>query len=400
MARTSGLFATLTALRCSLAFFGGAFAAPAFAQPPGHGAHPLMPDQRLFVRCRMLSANPPSTVETMLAIDSPSDEGKPDQSLHLPAPAPPIRFLQYLPHALLEQNVTESAEDTSPSAIEIAVEGPTQSFRRWLIADDPERNRLTSYIATWRYMAVADQAARDELFQQFQTEFTREPKLIVSRPDGGGARELPLSMDAPQTLDDLKCKIRVRQFMPDYAMDDSKKLPVNQSDRRKNPAALVDIELDGKSESRWVFAKFPDFGQQHNETLPLRVVLDCSVQGEGNAPDFAVLTIARKTHEVWTRAGGTVATRPFETTDNVEIPASHYKFRIASFIPKGTMIETYRRDDQGKAQPALEVEYTNDKNLPTRVWLALGQFRRITTPVGPMIVSLDLQGDSGQTGHP
>jgi hypothetical protein len=64
------------------------------------------------------------------------------------------------------------------------------------------------------------------------------------------------------------------------------------------------------------------------------------------------------------------------------------------------MIETYRRDDQGKASPALQVEYTNEKNSPTRLWLAMGHYRKIMTPVGAMVVSLDVQDESQQTGHP
>ncbi|MEK7711335.1 MAG: hypothetical protein AAB341_05505 [Planctomycetota bacterium] len=397
--RTGRLSATLVGPEWVLALACAA-AAPAFAQPPTHGMHPLMTDQRMYVRCRMLNATPPSTVETMLAIDSPSAEATPNQMLHLPAPAPPIRFVQYLPHAVLEQNVAASADDGSPSAAEIVIEGPTQSFRRWLVAGDQERNRLTSYIGTWRYMTVADKAERDELFRQFETEFTRDPKLVVSRPDGEGARELQLAVDRTQTVDELKCRIRVRQFMPDYAMDRSTKSPVNKSDRRGNPAALVDIELDGKTESRWIFAKFPEFSQQHGDAPPIRVVLDCPVQGEGDTPDFALVTIARKTHEIWARAGGSTSARTLEMTDETNVPGSQYRFRIANYVPKGTMIETYRRDDQGKASPALQVEYANEKNSPTRLWLAMGHYRKIMTPVGAMVVSLEVQGESQQTGHP
>ena len=370
------------------------------AQPPGHGVHPLMPDQRLIVRCRMLNATPPSTVETILAVDSPSEVGKPQQMLHLPAPAPPIRFVHYLPHAVLEQKVVASADDRGLPAAELAIEGPSQSFRRWLIAGDEERNRLTSYIGTWRYMTVADAKERDELLSHFETEFTREPKVVVSRPDGGGARELPLSIDETQTIDDLKCKVRVRQFMPHYAVDRARKTPMNQSNRRANPAALVEIEVEGRTESRWVFAKFPEFDQRRDEALPVQIALNCPAQGEGESPDFALVTIGEKNHEVWIRTGGATTVRRVETNDSVDIPGSPYHFRITDYLSSGTMIENYRSDDHGKAPPSLEVEYTNEKNAPTRLWLALGHHRRIATPVGAMMVSLNVRGDAPQLGHP
>ncbi len=376
------------------------YAGTAVAQPSGHGMHPLMPDQRLFVQCKMLNATPPSTIETVLAVDSPSDEGRPRQMLQLPAPAPPIQFVHYLPHAVLEQDVVESEESHGRPAVELAIEGPSQSFRRWLIAGDEERNRLTSYIGTWRYMVVEGKKERDELFGQFENEFTREPKLVVSRPDGSNPHELPLSMDTTQAVDELHCTIRVRQFMPHYAVDRANKTPVNQSDRRVNPAALVEIEAGGETETRWIFAKFPEFDQRRDESIPVHVVLDCPVQGEGESPDFALVTVGRKNHEVWIRTRESTTVQAIETKDTVDIPGSQYHFGIARFVPSGTMIESYRSDEQGKAPPALEVEYTNEKNAPTRLWLALGHYRKIATPVGAMIVSLNVKGEAQPTGHP
>ena len=89
---------------------------------------------------------------------------------------------------------------------------------------------------------------------------------------------MAIHIDDVQTLDDLDCKIRVRKFYPDYAMDRTTLIPINQSDRRRNPAALVDIEHDGVTEARWVFAKFPGFQSRDSVKLPYQVTLDCPAQ--------------------------------------------------------------------------------------------------------------------------
>jgi len=273
-------------------------AARTYAQHPTHTTHPLMQSERLYVHCQLLNLSPPKTVVTPLVITSPLVGERLNQVIELPSPTAPVRVLQFLPHASMKQNVVSAAEGGGSPAVEVSIEGPTQSYRRWLVADDPERNRLISYIGSWRYMSVADEAQRDELRRQYETEFTRDPTLFVARADGSGGHSLTVKVDAVQTFEDLNCKVRVRKFYTDYAMDRATQTPINQSDRRRNPAVLVDIEREGVTETRWVFAKFPGFEPQEGERLPFRVTLDCPAQAASEVADFVLVTIGRKTHEV------------------------------------------------------------------------------------------------------
>lgn len=375
-------------------------AAVALGQHPNHGAHPLMPDQKLLVRCQLVESNPPSNVETPLSVNLQSPIDDVDQTVPLPSPSPPMRVRKFLPHAMMEQSVIADAAATAPPALELSIEGPTQSFRRWLIAGDHERNRLISYIGTWRYMAVTTPLERDQLLKEFETEFTRDPKLIVSRVDGSDARELPLTLNSTREAEGLGCKVRVLQFMPDYAMDNAAKAPVNQSDRRRNPAALVELDMEGRVETRWVFSKFPDFSQKDSTLLPYRVLLDCPAQGTADAPDFAVVTVARESHAVWSRIDGKTVSRSFTTADEVPIPGSPYRFRLANFVPQARMVEFFKKDESGKAAPALEIEYPLTDGSTARAWLALGHHRRVVTAAGPAIVSLELRGTRAPAGHP
>jgi hypothetical protein len=372
-----------------------------FAQHPTHTAHPLMPNERLNVRCQMLNPSPSATVVAPLKIQSPLMEQRPDQLIELPAGAPPIRVLRFLPNANMEQSVVPTENDKGRPAVEVSIEGPTQSYRRWLVADDPDRNRLTSYIGGWRFMSVADRTERDELLRQFETEFTRAPTLTISRADGGGGRQVAINVDDVQTFDDLGCKIRVRKFFPDYAMDRTTLIPINQSDRRRNPAALVDIEHDGVTEARWVFAKFPGFQSRDSDKLPYQVTLDCPAESASDVPDFVLVTIGRQTNEVWQRDAGATTSRPLAQDDAIAIPHSQYRFRVTSFVPNARMIEEYRSVEKGKGGPALEIEYTDAVGSPAKLWLELGNNRTVATPAGSMIVSFDAKDEEAPQGiHP
>lgn len=63
------------------------------------------------------------------------------------------------------------------------MDSPSQSSRAWLVANSLDRNRLTSLVAGWRYVAVNDEKDRDELFQEFETELTRPPLLLLEPND-------------------------------------------------------------------------------------------------------------------------------------------------------------------------------------------------------------------------
>ena len=369
-------------------------------QHPNHGVHPLMPDQKLVVRCQMAASNPPSSVEMPLKVNIQMPTDDLGQTVTLPAPSPPIRLRKFLPHAVMEQSVVADATDNAPPAVEVSIEGPTQSFRRWLIANDHERNRLISYIGTWRYMAVSTPSERDRLFKEFEAEFTRDPKLVVSRVDGSDARELSLTLNKTEELKGLGCKVRVLQFMPDYAMDNAAKAPVNQSDRRRNPAALVELEVGGRLETRWVFSKFPEFSQKDSTLFPYRVLLDCPAQGSADTPDFAVVTVARESHVLWSRVDGKTTSRSFTTADEAPIPGSQYRFRLMNFVPQARMVESFTEDDRGKASPALEIEYPQPDGTTAKTWLALGHHRRVETAAGTAVVSLEVQGSQTPAGHP
>jgi hypothetical protein len=361
---------------------------PGGEMPPGHMPRASAPDLPPTFQCRFDHEGKETLIEVPLAISSPTTEAQLDQLVELPEAFPPLRLTRFLPRAVREQNFVPVEGEDGKKAIEISIEGPTQSISRWLVADDPERNRLTSLIGSWRYMAVADAEQRDELFGLFQNEFTREPLLLVSGDDGGDVRKLPAKPGAARSFEDLGCTVRVRQFFPDFGMDHETNQPVNLTDARRNPAALVEIEQGGRKEERWVFAKFPGFRDDKTEKLRYRILLDCPLARTGDKPDFALVSVGRTDHELWGHTDLEHTSRAILLDERVEVPGSQYTFRIAKCVPAGRLVEAYVPTDARRAVTALQIETTDRSGVRTVLWLERGKERVISTSGGPVSVSL------------
>ena len=371
----------------------------ASGQHGGHGVHPPMPDTRFFVHVGTAGGPSSNFSDTALRIRSASSSEDIDQLVASPDSSASVRVVRYLPSAELEQSAIADETGVGRPAVEIAVEGPSQAFRRWLLADDPERNRLISYIGTWRYMAVDGSSERKALFELFENEPTRPPTIRVSSAENEDWREVSLELNRLQSLPELGCTVVVRQFLPDYAVDRETLTPTSLSERKRNPAAFVEIEHRGVKDTRWVFAKFPDFAHASTSQVPFRAVLDCPIETDGNSPDFAIVTVAGSQHEVWTRKGGKTTVTPMTPGIQFAIPESQYGFRLGKHVPCARLVETYRATAQAKGRPAIKVEFSDEKGKNAELWLGMGHFQRIVTQRGAFLVGFDDRSGSSVEGH-
>lgn len=375
-------------------------AVAASAQPPGHGFHPPMTDQKYYLQCQLTVDDVQSTVEVPIDLASVMAPADLNQVLELPAPHQPVRLRRFLPQAVLEQMVVPAKQEAAGQAsIDLSIEGPTQSHKRWLMANDPQRNRLVSFIGTWRYMAVADKQERDSLLAQFETELTRVPTLIAEGDDGGAALELPAKEGAVHKLEKFEATVRVVKFFPHFGVDSKTNQPSNQSAKRINPAVLIEVEHDGKKSEQWIFAKFPDFAKSGQPSLPFRVTLDCPPDKKSAAPDFTLVTVGLREHEVWIRQAGTSSTKALALDEAVDVAGSQYEFRIARFVPAGRLVEEYRPSRGKGAVSALQVEVAAAAGEDGRAWLELGKQRAVPTASGPILLLFSPQPSSPEGGH-
>lgn len=346
-----------------------------YARPMGR-SHPPLPSQAFSFRCQFEQDGEKIDIEVPISLASPMAAATLDQTIPLPGGLKPVRVLRYLPRAKYEQQALATEAD-GRRAIQISIDGAKQALQRWLIAGDWDHNRLLSLIGTWRYMAVGDTKQRDELFKQFKNERTRTPTLIVGHTDGSVRRTIPLKINERQHLAELGCTVRVKAFFPHFVMDKTTKEPSNGSDDLVNPAAHVQIEHAGRTESRWVFARFPDFKKGQSTDLPFRIKLDSPVKRRRIIPDFAVVTIGGKTHEVWTQHEGKVDSKRVKPGDRTDVPSSRYTFHIAKFLPSARLHEQYIPSPEKGARTVLQIETSDGSGAKTSLWLVSGEPRVI-----------------------
>jgi hypothetical protein len=370
------------------------------AQPYAYGLHPPRPGQPLYLYCQMELDNKTLEAEVPLEMSSSLVHHELDQVVQFAEAVPALHLKEFLPNAALKQRAVAHTGEDAGRAILVSIEGPTQSFQRWLVANDPARNRLVSFIATWRYMAVDTPGHRDDLLEQFKTELSREPTVLVERTDTGQSAELPAEAGTVWPLPELKCKVSVKTFLPDFSIDSKSGKPVRKTGKRVNPAALVRVEHEGKSEERWVFAKFPEFRSDAEQSLPFRFTLDCPLEKQSTAPDFLLLTVGEDAHEVCTRRDDKTVTTRISRGDEVKIAGSQYSFKIAGYLPSARLIEEYEPSEQHGHVSALRLEMKGENGQPVSYWLEISRQRSIPTEHGPMTVVFSPRRPKPVHDHP
>ncbi len=360
--------------------------AAALGQGHGHASHPPMPGQVMYFSCQVEGPGDAGPIEVPVKLAMPMAPAELDQTVKLPSPLKPLRLTYYLPRAKLDQNVVPSNNPDAKPAVRLAIKGPKQSYDLWLIADDPQRNRLICLIGTWRYMTVADEQDRDELYRQFENEFTRVPTLRIGPPDSDTRHEVPATVGTVRELPDLNCVVSVQKFFPHFSYNRETNEPMNRSDKRLNPAALILLTSGEKQEERWVFSRFPQFESSTGESLPVDVTLECPTGKKSATPDYAVVTVGGNSNEVWERHNGTTTSRPIAIDKPVDVAGSRYAFRLANFVPAGRLIENYLPHDGKGGVTALQIAFTDAAGKPATTWLELSKQRALSTEGGRLVV--------------
>ena len=372
---------------------------PASAQQPAHGVHPPLPNQRYYFECRISSSDKPVIVEVPLEMHTASSPRELNQKIEVHDAVPPLRLTHYLPRAVLNQKIEPSDQQGGRAALRISIDGPTQSFQRWLVAGDLARNRLQSFVGTWRYQTIGSLAERAELLALFKRELDRNPVLQIARPDRGLMRTVPAVAGTEHALADLGCTVRVREFYPHFALKDKTHKPANLSDRRVNPAALVELAYEGRTSEFWVFARFPEFDKRDSKDSPYRLTLDCPVAKQRSTPDFMLTTDPGGALGLWTRWQNEVTAETLELDKDIKIMGSQYSFRILKFVPRGRLVESYAPTDRSDGVPALRVETTDVTGRPVVRWLKYGTPRVLKTALGPMSIAFGPRSNRAPGAH-
>lgn len=115
--------------------------------------------------------------------------------------------------------------------------------------------------------------------------------LEVRKPgDAAFVKPLVLAVGESAPVDDPDVtRVTVRQFVPDFVLGEGGRV-ASRSDEPNNPAALVEAwKGEERVFSGWIFAKFPDFGQEHGAGMAARMKPGAASEPAKDAPRLAVI---------------------------------------------------------------------------------------------------------------
>jgi len=348
--------------------------------------------------CQAQGTSGPVVAERVLDLTPSMEPVELDVGVTMPSPWPSPRITRYLSQAVVTQLVVPAGEGDGRAAALLVLEGPKQTYERWLLADDPTRNRLVSLIGFWRFMAVADAAQRYELLRQFTRESDLHPSLTVRR--GDAVTEAPLMVGRTRELAEPKCRIKVVEVYPHLVLDPDTGRPKNLSDEPVNPAIRVELHAEGKMDERWVFARHPEMNTGGTALPQFEVTLFYPSARVGTTPDYVLVSVAGSAPEVFQRLGRTITTQQAALDEKVPIPESKYTFRVSRFVPAARLHEEYQMSLSADARPALRLEVAPPGAAPIPIWIELGKERVITTAQGAMTVEFNRTDAASQGGHP
>ncbi|MFQ5862900.1 MAG: cytochrome c biogenesis protein ResB [Candidatus Brocadiales bacterium] len=270
---------------------------------------------------------------------------------HVPRSPYTVTIKEYIPDAVvLEEAINKSEELENPAIFvqlygseEVAVEG-------WLVA----KNRST-YIDNIRdlkleYKWLNSAEAFDKVATQ--VEASEKPTLTVTLEDKKIAKEVPVEIGKSLSLEGYN--IKFLEFALDFT---GRHLPLNQQ-QPVNPAVQIELQGPQGTESRWVFANFPDWDKMHptkNKGLRLtcKVPKDVSFVSQRirilHGPNDKRLFTYIKDNKV-------VETMNWELEKKYTINSTNHQIKIAKFYPNfGIKQSVVKRSDELK-KPAVLVE--------------------------------------------
>ena len=171
-----------------------------------------------------------------------------------------VRFAvdRYLPDTKVTQVVADGVRNGRP-AVEVSLSSDGSGKPAWVFADQVTRVGKTDVL----FHAAANEAERVAWIGDTGAPSGTPGNAVRVEYDGASYRfDVESCRKEPVSLGQSGLKLRVLRILP-HAMVGSGNRLNNASDRPVNPAIEVEITSGGETETRYAFAKFPDFQSMH-----------------------------------------------------------------------------------------------------------------------------------------
>jgi hypothetical protein len=199
-----------------------------------------------------------------------------------------------------------------------------------------------------------------------KAEEKKDGKVIVNLKDRNIELEFPFEIGKHLHVADTEYHIQAVEYVPDFANRD---LPVEQQ-TSDNPAIKVDIHGPQGDETRWVFAKYPDWDEMHaTKYSNVKIIFE--------APDTVKLIkhLVKAAHDskgnsrlIYIKDNEIIETTSWELDKKYSIGNTGYQLKLLKYYPSFGLREEVIQKSEELKNPAVYIEATGPAGK-TSEWL-------------------------------
>lgn len=270
-----------------------------------------------------------------------------------------IKILKFIPDAELRRNPINTSKEPKNPAVFVQLFGSEEvKAEGWLIAND--RNwyefkkagiRLEYY---WAETNDIFEALISSDIQEKKKENDTEPRIGVILKDKNITEDFPININEDFSIENTGYSIKITEYTLDFTNRD---LPINEQSPN-NPALKINIQGPQGLETRWVFAKYPEWDEMHGtKYADLKLIF--------KMPDEILvkhlIKIVQRPEEnnnryIYTNEGKVVENAYWELNRKYEIGNTGHQLRLLKFYPSFAIKEEVVQRSEELKNPALFIE--------------------------------------------
>ncbi|GAX59439.1 hypothetical protein SCALIN_C03_0096 [Candidatus Scalindua japonica] len=204
----------------------------------------------------------------------------------------------------------------------------------WLLAkdrnwyNDTRRNLKIDYV--W-----ADTDKEHEKLANAASKSTK-PTLEIRIEGKNIVKSMPVVVGGKIQIEGAEYVIEIKEFVLDY----SKRLVPLSEQEPNNPAVMVEISGPDGKDSRWSFAKYPDYQDKSHQIIYKDVKLSCTVPENFSDSKHRIRIVQNKSGKktiTYIKDEKVISTNEWELDKSYDIVDSELSIRIAKFFPSHSL---------------------------------------------------------------
>lgn len=269
-----------------------------------------------------------------------------------------IKIMKFIPDAELRRDAINTSKELKNPAVFVQLFGSEEvKAEGWLIAND--RNwyefkkagiRLEYY---WAETNDIFEALISSNVQEKNKDNNTEPRIGIILKDKHITKDFPININKDFSIENTGYSIKITEYALDFANRD---MPINEQSPN-NPALKIEIQGPQGLETRWVFAKYPEWDEMHG-TKYTNLKLIFKMPDEIQTRHLVKLIHGPKDNNryIYTNDGKVIENANLELDKKYGIGNTGHQLRLLKFFPSFAIKEEVVQRSEELKNPALFIE--------------------------------------------